>query len=154
MLTDARIISALTLRARVTLKRELQRLCRAHSASAAFLWTSTPRGDRAYGVETAGDIAALPQSGNLKGPITTTCEQRTLRCEDGEDHEVVLLYSRLCKEAPTFVLGLVDARAPFIDALTDDLEAAVERAETVIVDLIEPPEAPPAASARKKSGRS
>lgn len=147
MLTDARVISALGLRARVTLKRELQRLCRAHSAAAAFLWTATAHGDRSCGIESAGDIRALPSLQCLNGPITTTCEQRTLRCEDREQRETVLLYSRICAYAPVLVIGLIDARAPYCDLLTDDMEAAMERVESLIVEAFDPAPAPQAVRA-------
>lgn len=138
MLTDARVISALTLRARVTLKRELLRLCRAHSAAAAFLWTATPQGDRSHSIETAGDVKALPRASNLKGPVTMACEQRTLRCADGEERETVLLYSRICAGAPTLVVGLIDARAAHTDVLVEDLEVAIERIESLIVESLDP----------------
>jgi hypothetical protein len=55
------------------------------------------------------------------------CQQRALRCADGDEREVVLLYSRMCTGAPILVLGLVDSRAAFTDVLTDDVEAAAER---------------------------
>ena len=120
-ITDARILSALTLPTRVALKRELQRLCRTHSATAAFLWTASGSGGKACGVETVGDLNVLPRLNHLGGPVWVDREQR----------EVVLLYSRVCTDARVLILGLVDTRAPFTDVLTDDMEEAVERIESL-----------------------
>jgi hypothetical protein len=91
MLTDSRLLHALKLRSRVALKRELLRLCRAHDAAAAFLWTASPTGDKGCGIEYAGSREALPRPTDMQGPITRLCEQRTLHPFDGEDREVVLI---------------------------------------------------------------
>jgi hypothetical protein len=76
------------------------------------------------------------------GLCVAVCEQRTLRAVDREEREVVLLYSRVCTDAPVLVLGLVDSRAPFTDVLTDDMEEAVERIESLIVDMLDPASVP------------
>ncbi len=138
VLSDTRLISALTLRAHVGLKRELQRLCRVHDAAAAFLWLAAANGDSSFGIEFAGDHGALPRSQSMQGRCTHVCEQRTLRSLDGDDREVVLLYSRMCKDAPTLLLGLVDPATPFTDILTDDMEGAAETLETMILNVLEP----------------
>lgn len=137
-MSDARILSALTLRAHVGLKRELQRLCRAHDAAAAFLWTAAANGDKTYGIEFAGDHDALPRSNSMHGRSTHVCEQRTLRSLGGDDREVIVLYSRMCKNAPILLLGLVDAATPFTDVLTDDIEATADKLEMMILDVLEP----------------
>jgi hypothetical protein len=138
MLTDSRLLHALKLRTRVALKRELLRLCRAHDASAAFLWTATPTGDKACGIEYAGSRDALPWSTNMQGPIVHLCEQRTLRGLDGEDREVVLLYSRLCSDAPVLLLGLVDPGEPFTDVLISSIEETASTLEMMVVDVLDP----------------
>lgn len=143
-ISDARMLSALCLRSRVAVKRELQRLCRAHAATTAFLWTAGSKGDVQGRLEFAGDPAGLPMSSSLGGSSSFVCEQRTLRCADREEREVVVLYYRLATGAPTLVIGLVDSRSPFADVLTDDIEAAVERMESVIVDALEPADQPAA----------
>jgi len=153
VLTDARILNALTLRTRVALKRELQRLCRAHSAAAGFLWTATRSGSKACGIELAGDPDALPRSHDLKGACSNVCEQRTLRSIDGEEREVVLLYSRICTGSPVLILGLVESRAPFTDVLTDDMEGAIETVESLIVDLLDPPATSPQPAQAKPARR-
>jgi hypothetical protein len=142
MLTDSRLLYSLRLRARVTIKRELMRLCRAHDAAAAFLWTATPTGDKAYGIEHAGRREALPRSPNMLGGTTHVCEQRTLRSIGGDELEVVLLYSRMCNDAPVLLLGLVDAAEPFTDVLTDDLERTLDDLEMVILDVLDPEPTP------------
>lgn len=138
MLTDTRMLYSLRLRARVNIKRELMRLCRAHDASAAFLWTATSTGEKACGIEYAGSRDALPRSTNMHGSMTHVCEQRTLRSIGGDDREVVLLYSRMCNDAPVLLLGLVDAADPFTDVLTDDMEQAVDKIEMMILDVLDP----------------
>jgi hypothetical protein len=138
MLTDTRLLNSLRLRARVTIKRELMRLCRAHDASAAFLWTATPTGDKAYGIEHAGSREALPRATNMQGSTTHVCEQRTLRSIGGDDREVVLLYARMCNDAPVLLLGLVDAAEPFTDVLTDDMEETIDKLEMMILDALDP----------------
>lgn len=153
MVTEARVLSALRLRSRVRIKKELQRLCRAHAATTAFLWTAATNGDAQVRLEFAGDPASLPGSRSLGGACTYVCQQRTLRCADGEEREVVLLYSRLASGAPTLVLGLVDSRAVLTDVLTDDVELALERIETVLVEALEPAEEPTAERPTKARAR-
>jgi hypothetical protein len=138
MLTDARILAALTLRARVAVKRELLGLWRAHDAAAAFLWTASPMGGKAFGIEYVGSREALPRSTSMQGPITHLCEQRTLRGVDGEEREVVLLYSRMCNDAPVLLLGLVDPGEPFTDVLTASMEDTASTLEMVVVDVLDP----------------
>lgn len=143
MLSDARLASALGLRTRVAIKRELQRLMTEHEAAAALLWTAAGNGDKALGIEFVGDHETLPRSHNLQGRATCICDQRVLRSYDGEDRSVVLIYSRLCKDAPTLIVGVVEAAARFTDVLVEDLERAVSRIEAIIVDVLDPPaEAP------------
>ena len=118
--SDARLNTALSLRSRVAIKRELQRLARAHSAACAFLWTCSSRGHRTLGIESVGDPAALPRSGDVGG-CAIACEQRNIVCADGERRDVLLLHVRLCMGAPLLVLGLVDSRTSITDVLVDDL---------------------------------
>ena len=152
--TDARIQSVLSVRARVSIKRELQELCRAHAAACAFLWTASERGEVRSRIESAGDPTSLPVSRDLGGGCTFVCAQRTLRCADGEAREVVLLYDRLCTAAPVLVLGLVDSRAAFTDVLTEDMEGAGDRLESILVDALEPlPPASPGARTGAPSRR-
>ena len=137
MVSDRQLRGALSLRARVALRRELQGLVRAHSAACAFLWTCSPGGGRVIGVEFAGQPAALPRSGALGTYVPTCCQQRTVVCADREERELVFLAQPLCSGAPTFALGLVDARAQFADPLIEDVERAMERIEDIIVDQVE-----------------
>lgn len=153
LVTDARLLGALTLRSRVELKRQLQLLYRAHAATCAFLFTATAHGATASRVEFAGDPGALPSSRDLGGTSTFVCEQRTLRCADGEEREVVLLYTRLCTAAPVLILGLVDSRAAFTDVLTEDIEATADKVECILVDALEPPPAQQPAGARSGGRR-
>ena len=136
VVTDARLLSALGLRARVSLKRGLQRLGREHGATCAFLWSATSRGELETRIEYAGDPGALPGSRRVGSLCAYACEQRTLRCADGEEREVVLLGGRMCTGAPTLLLGLVDSRAPLTDVLSDGLESTLEQLEHFLVDSI------------------
>lgn len=137
-ITDAQLLRALSLRSRVAVKRELQKLIRAHAAASAFLWTASAKGDRTASIEYAGDTSTLPRWSDLGGPVSFGCEQRTLPCADGDQREVVLVYVRICLGAPTLVVGLVDSRAPLAGILADDIEGTAERIESLIVDVLDP----------------
>lgn len=140
MLSDGQLLRSLGLRARVAIKRELQRLMADHDACASFLCTAAANGDKSAGVESVGEQNALPRWSSLGGSVSSICDQRILRSNDREDRPVVLLYSRLCIGAPTLVLGLVDPGTPFADALTEDVENAIIRIESIVVDVLDPAE--------------
>lgn len=136
-ISDARLDGALSLRSRVAIKCELQRLIRAHSAATAFVWLCSSRGHRTTALEYAGDPNGLPRSGDLGG-CAVVCEQRNVLCADQEPREVVLLHQRLCVGAPMLVLGLVESRAQLADVLVDDIERALDCIEAIIVDTLDP----------------
>lgn len=136
-ISEARLFNSLSLRARVALKRELQRLVRAHSAACCFLWTCSSRGQLATRVEFAGDSSSLPRAGDVGG-VAIVCEQRTVVCADGESRELIVLHATMCTGAPLLVLGLVDSRAPLTDLITEDIEHTFERIEDLLVTALEP----------------
>lgn len=147
------MIARLGLRARVQLQRELLQLCRRHDAAAAFLGTAAPDGDRVCTIEYAGSRDALPRFTSMNGPSTHVCVQRALRSYGGDDREVVLIYARMCNDAPVLLLGLVDAATPFVDTITDDMEETVSRLEMMILDVLDPEPAPVAVARQAHSAR-
>lgn len=153
VLSDAYLVRSFRLRPRVALKRELQRLLAEHDAVAAFLWTAAASGDKALSIESVGDREARPRSHNLQGRASSICDQRVLRSFDREDRAVVLLYSKLCMDAPTLILGLVEPGAPFTDILVADLEQAIVRIESIIVDVLDPPAEAPSSQKRAPRAR-
>jgi hypothetical protein len=61
-----------------------------------------------------------------------------MRCGDGEERRFVVLFRRLCHGGPLLVLGFAAEAVSLVDSITVDLDATIERIETVVVEVVDP----------------